>query len=94
MFKIENKLSSAFCLKYRIGVVDKFQCGLYNESYFGECLRNIKVKIREHIGISPMTKKAVKSKGSVVSDHLLVSSHSPSFESFRVQTKENKKLVF
>ena len=38
-------------------------------------------------------KRKVKSKGSTVSDHLLLSNHSPSFESFRVQTKENKILV-
>ena len=35
----------------------------------------------------------VKSKGSAVSDHLLLSKHSPSFESFKVRTKGNKKLV-
>ena len=31
-------------------------------------------------GISPLTRKKVKPKGSVVSDHLLLCNHSPSFE--------------
>ena len=44
------------------------------------------------MGISPLTKKKVKSKGSVVSDHLLLFNQSPSFENFSVLTKENKKI--
>ena len=31
-------------------------------------------------GISPLTRKKFKPKGSVVSDHLLLCNHSPSFE--------------
>ena len=59
----------------------------------GECVRHLNVRIGEHIGISPLTKKKVKPKGSAVSDHLLLSNHSPSFENFSVLTKENKKFL-
>ena len=99
-FKSQNKLAKAFRFKDRIlrertsGVVDKFQCGLCNESYYGECVRHLNVRIGEHIGISPLTRKKVKPKGSVVSDHLLLCNHSPSFESFSVLTKQNKKFMF
>ena len=98
MFKIQNKLAEAFRFKDRIpkeltsGVVYKFQCGLCNESYYGECVRHLNVRIGEHIGISPLTKKKVKPKGSAVSDHLLLCNHSPSFENFSVLTKGNKKI--
>ena len=76
VFKSQNKLAKAFRFKDRTpkelttGVVYKFQCGLGNESYYGECVRHLNVRIGEHIGISPLTKKKVKPKGSAVSDHM------------------------
>ena len=45
------------------------------------------------MGISPLTKKKVQPKGSVISDHLLLCNHSPFFEKFSVLTKENKKFL-
>ena len=75
------------------GVAYEFQCGLCSESYYGECVRRLNVRIGEHIGISPLTKKEVKLKGRAISDHLLLCKHSPSFESFSVLTNENKKFL-
>ena len=59
VFKIksQNKLANPFRFKDRIskeltsGVVYKFQWGLCNESYYGECVRHLNVRIRDHIGI-------------------------------------------
>ena len=93
------KLAKAFHFKDRIrkeltsAVVYKFQCGLWNESYYGECVRHLDVRIGEHIGISTLTRKKVKPKGSAVSDHLLLCKHSPSFENFSILTKENKNFL-
>ena len=93
VFKSQNKLAKTFRFKDRIpkeltsGVVYKFQCGFCNESYYGECVSHLNVRIGEHIGISPLTKNKVKPKGSAVSNHLLLFNHSPSFENFRVLTK-------
>ena len=84
MFKCQNKLAKAFRLKGRIrkelasGVVSKFQCGFCNESYYGECVRLVNVRIGEHFGISTSTKKKVKPKGSAVSGDLLLCNHFPS----------------
>ena len=70
LFKSQNKLAKAFRFKDRIpkeltsGVVYKFQCGLCNESYYGECVRHLNVRIGEHIGISPLAKKKSKPKRS------------------------------
>ena len=99
VFKSQNKLAKAFRFKDRIskeltsGVVCKFQSGLCNESYYGECVRYLNVRIGEHIGISPLTKKKVKPKGRTGCDHLLLCNHSRSFENFSVLTKENKKFL-
>ena len=74
-------------------VVYKFQCGFCNESYYGECVRHLNVRIGEHIGISPLTKKKVKPKGSAVSDHLLLWNHTPFFLKFSILTKDDKKIL-
>ena len=69
----QNKLGNAFRFKDSIpkeltsGVVYKLQCGFCNESYYGECEIHLNVRIAKHIGISPLTKKKVKSKGTAVS---------------------------
>ena len=99
VFKSQNKLAKSFRFKdyipkeFTSGVVYKFQCGFRNESYYGECIIHLNVRIGEHIGISPLTKKKVKPKGSAISDHLLLCNHSPSFENFTVLTKGNKKFL-
>ena len=99
VFKSQNKLAKAFRVKDRIskqvtyGVFYKFQCGLCNESYYGECVRHLNVTIEKHIRISPLTRKKVKPKGGAVSDHLLLCNHSSSFENFSVLTKDNKKSL-
>ena len=60
---LKGILGKTFSLKDRIpkeltpGVVYKFQCGLWIESYYGECVRHLNVRIGEHIGISRLTKK-------------------------------------
>ena len=91
-----RKTASAFHFKDHIpkelisGVVYKFQSGLYNETYYCECVRHLSVKIGEDIGISSLAKKKVKPTVSVISDHLILCNHPPSFESFCVLTKENR----
>ena len=64
-----------------------------NESHYGECVRQLNVRIGEHIRISPLTKKKDKPKSSAVSDYLLLCNHLLSFESFSVLTKENRKFL-
>ena len=71
----------------------KKKWGLCNESHYGECVRHFNVRIGQHIGVSPLTKKKVKPKGSAVSNHLLLCNRSPSFKTFSVLTKENKKSL-
>ena len=72
VFKSQNKLAKAFRFKDRIpkeltsGVVYKFQCGFCNESYYVECVRHLKVRIGEHIGISTLRRRRRKLSPRVV----------------------------
>ena len=99
VFKNKTRLGNSFYFKDQIpndltsDVVYKFQCGLCNESYYGECVRHLNVRIGEHIGISPLTKKQVKPKNSSVADHLLFCNHSASYDDFSILTRENKKFL-
>ena len=99
LLKSRNKLAKSFHFKDRIlkeltsCVVYKLQCGLYNESYYDECVGHLNLRTGEHIGISPLARKKVKPKGSVISDHLLICNHFQSFKKFSVLTKENKKFL-
>ena len=59
-FKCQTKLSNSFRFKdpipkdLRSGVVYKFQCGLCNESYYGESIRHLDIRSEEPIGVSPL----------------------------------------
>ena len=67
VFKNKTRLGNNFHFKDQIpkdltsGVIYKFQCGLCNESYYGEYMRHLNVRIGEHIGISQLARKQVKS---------------------------------
>ena len=56
-------------------------------------MRQLNVRIGEHIGVSPLTRKQVKPKNSSVADHLLPCNHSASYDDFSVLTRENKKFL-
>ena len=68
VLKNKARLGNNFHFKDRImkdltpGVVQKFQRGLCNESYYGECVRHVNIGIGEQTGISPLTKNRVKPK--------------------------------
>ena len=100
-FKCQTKLSNSFRFKDPIpkdlisGVVYKFQCGLCNESYYGESIRHLDIRSGEHIGVSPFTGKKVKPiENSAVRDHLLHFNYSLSFDNFSILAHENKKKAF
>ena len=53
----------------------------------------LNIRIGEHIGISPLTRKQVKPKNSSAADHLLLCNHSASYDDFSILTRENKKVL-
>ena len=98
VFKDKTRLSKNFHFKDRISkdltsdVVYKFQSVLCNEFYYGENVRQLNVRISEHVGISSLTtKKQVKPQNSSVVDHLLFSNHSASYDNFTILTRKEKK---
>ena len=66
IFKFQNRLSSVFRFNDQIpkeltsGVENKFQCGLFNETYYGETVRHLVVRSGKHISLSSLTNKKYK----------------------------------
>ena len=53
-------------------MIYKFQCGLYNEFYYGECVKHLAVRSSEEIVILPFTNKTEQPRiNSTVCHHLL-----------------------
>ena len=76
------------------GVVYKFQCGLRNESYYGECVRHLTVRSSEYIASSPLTNTRLQPRKDGAACHdLLNSNYSPTFDDFSVLRHENKKYL-
>ena len=94
MFKYKTRFGNNFHFEDWIpndltsGVVYEFQYGFCSEYYYGECVRHWNVRIGEHIGITPITKKQVKPKNSSVTDHLLFRNHSASCDDFSILKRE------
>ena len=100
VFKCQTRLSNSFRYKDHIpkdlitSAVYKFQCGLCNESYYGESIRHLDIRSGEHVGVSPLTGKKVKpSNSSAICDHLLHCIFLPSFDNFSVLAHKNKKYL-
>ena len=91
VYQSKCKLSNLFTFKDRIpkflrsGIVYKFQCGGCNATYYGKTQRHFKVRIGEHLGVSPLTGKKVKGVlESSIKDHLLFCKFNPNFEDFSI----------
>ena len=74
------------------GLVYKYKCGGCNATYYGKTKHHFKARICEHLGISNLTGKKVKTdnnKLTLIQEHLLCCNYSPSFEDFSILTKES-----
>ena len=75
-------------------VASKFKCGGCNASYYGETDRHLKVRLGEHIGISPLIFKKVKSSAkSSMHDHLLFCNRDSSLDDFTILAQGTDKFV-
>ena len=76
------------------GVVYKFQCSLWNESYYGESIRHLDIRSGEYLSVSSLTEEKVKpSYNSAVCDHLLHCNFLPSFDDSSSLAYENKMFL-
>ena len=58
-------------------------CSCCNATYYGQTQRQFFVKASEHLGITPLTGKFVKTpKTFSILDHMLLDGHKASFGSF------------
>ena len=72
------------------GVLYECACGRCSSSYYCETERHLKNRSGEHIGISPLTFKKIKtSKESSIRDHLSECDDNPSFDEFTILAHGN-----
>ena len=70
-------------------LVYKFNCSVGNDIYYGKTKQHFKVRTCEHLGITPLTGKKVKSpKESAVFDHIVHTGHDASFDDFVTLVKD------
>ena len=87
IFKSQNSLSSVCRFKDQISkeltssIVYRFQFGLCNDTCYGETVRHLVIRSGEHIGLSHLTYKKVKTERSV-RDHLLLRKNTLSLDDF------------
>ena len=92
VFKTSCRLSNYFSYKDRpckdliSGIVYKFSCGCCNASYIGQTKRHFKVRMSEHMGVSPLTNKISSSSGNLtaIREHVSNSGHVVSSENFSI----------
>ena len=71
-------------------IVYKFMCSCSNATYYGQTQRHFFVRASEHLGITPLTGKFVKTpKKSAIFDHMLLDGHKASFDNFSILLKES-----
>ena len=65
-------------------------CSCCNTTYYGQTQRHFFVRASEHLGITPLTGKFVKTpKKSAIFDHMLLDGHKASFDNFLILLKES-----
>ena len=65
-------------------------CSCRNATYYGQTQRHFFVRASEHLSITPLTGKFVKTpKKYAIFDHMLLDGHKASFDNFSILLKEN-----
>ena len=81
--------------KTRSGIVYRNMCSNCKVAYFGKTYRHFFTRAAEHMGISNLTGKRLKSvKQSTVSDHILESNCSIDFDDFDILVSDASKFRF
>ena len=64
-------------------------CSCWNATYYGQTQRHFFVRASEHLGITPLTGKFVKTPKKSAIDHALLEGHKASFDNFSILLKES-----
>ena len=74
-------------------VVYKVLRGRCNNTYYGETCQHLNVRVGEHSGILPLTRKKSKArKTTAVKDHMLFCDHIVSLDHFKILTSSNSEF--
>ena len=74
-------------------LVHKFKCNICNDIYYGKTKRHFNVRACEHLGITPLTGKKVKSpKESAVFYYIFHTGHNASFDDSETFVKESDEF--
>ena len=99
IFKPTTRLSNFFRFKDKVpfnlhsNVVYKFFCGRCNATYYGETCQHLNIRVGEHSGISPLTRKKLKAKTTTaVNDHTLFCNHIVSLDDFNILASSNSEF--
>ena len=68
-----------------LGLVYKYKCGGCNAMYYGKSKHHFKLRVCEHLGISHLTERNVRTgnnKLTAIQEHPSRCNYSPSFEDF------------
>ncbi|XP_057302827.1 uncharacterized protein LOC130636990 [Hydractinia symbiolongicarpus] len=80
-FRFKDRVSKAL----RSKVVYKYQCDGCNAIYYGKTMRHLKVRACEHMAVSALTGKSVKSiNPSAVLEHVVFCKNRPSLDNFSI----------
>ena len=71
-------------------IVYTFMCSCCNATYYGQTQRHLFVRASEHLGITLLTGKFVKTPTKSANfDHMLLDGHKASFDNFWILLKES-----
>ena len=99
VFKSTACLSKFFRFKDKVpfnlrsNVVYKFLCGRCNATYYGETCRHLNIRVGEHSGVLPLTRKKLKAKTTTaIKDHMLPCDQVVSLEDFKLLASSNSEF--
>ena len=92
----KSKISNLFHFKNVVNtklsshIVYKFMCSCCKATYYGQIQTHFFVRASEHLGITPLTGKFVKTpKKSAIFDYMLLDGRKASFDNFSILSKQN-----
>ena len=91
IYRASTRLRTLFAFKDKLpsylnsGIVYQFTCGRCNSAYIGETIRHSKTRFCEHMGVSPLTGKAMANpRPSAITDHLKNCRYTIKLDDFKI----------
>ena len=99
IFRSKGRLNTLFHFKdslekkIRSGIIYRYRCSNGNVTYYGKTFGHFYTRAAEHMGISNLTGKRLKTvKQSAISDHLLQCNCTINFDNYDILAAESNKF--